>query len=132
MKHQLNHEQKIPFLVITEPALIFIAMIGLSLAFVYSMARLQKNIHETYMQPMSVNNAGLDVYTSMARLRTHVAKIMLGSDPTLSENLDKTTAKLERNLSNSFGVIKAAFRGDAQKIHECEQLLEDWKNIREI
>lgn len=130
MKRQLEEQQKIPLLVITELALIFFAMIGFSLAVVYSMARLQQNIHETYTQPLAVNNAGLDVYTNLSRLRSHVANIMLSNDPKLRENLDKTTAELERNLSNSFGVIKTAFRGEAQQILECEQLLENWKNIR--
>ena len=130
MKRQLEDQQKISLLVITELILIFFAMIGFSSAVVYSMARLQFNIQKTYTQPLAVNSAGLNVFTNLSRLRSHVAQIMLSNNSNLNNSLDKTTAELDRNLNNSFNVIKSGFRGDADKIIECERLLENWKNIR--
>ncbi|HQS58641.1 MAG: hypothetical protein B7Y56_11325 [Gallionellales bacterium 35-53-114] len=130
MNRQSADPQKIPLSAITLLILIFLSMLGFSTAVVYSMSRLQYNIQDNYIQPLMVNNAGLEAYKNLSRLHNHMTKIMLNKGSNPDSNLAKEMVELDKELSNYFSTIKTEFRDDTEKILQIEQQLENWKNIR--
>lgn len=126
----LENQQKISLLVITEIILIFFAMIGFSLSVVFSIVRMQHNIQETYIHPITVNNAGLDVYTNLSHIHNQMTQLMLSDEVDFNEKLDKEIAGLDVKLRNSFNIIKVRYQGDAGKVLDIERQLDNWKIIR--
>lgn len=131
MKQPAQDQQKISVLIITVLILILFAMIGFSSAVVYSIAQLNSNIQNTYSQPISVNNAGLNAYINLSHLHSHMLQTVFGKSSNIDESLDKGLAELDEALRNDFVIIKSEYpEGDAEMIAEVEQLLDDWTRIR--
>jgi diguanylate cyclase (GGDEF)-like protein/PAS domain S-box-containing protein len=130
MIRPIEDQQKISFLIISEFILILLAMIGLGSAVVYSMARLQANIQDTYAHPIAVNKAGLDAYTNLSHLHNHMLQTVFNSNPEMGAEADSSIMNFETSLRINFAIIKDEFPGNTSLIVETERMLDKWKLFR--
>ena len=109
---------------------ILVTMIGFGSAVAFSVARLQANIHDEYMPPFAISNAGLEAHAALSRLHNAMLKIILTSDPATIQILEKEMLTLDESLRKNFSIVRSEFPGNAEKITETERLFDEWQNIR--
>lgn len=123
-------QQKIPFLLASVFLLIFISMIGLGSAAVYSMVRWQSTVPEAYVRPLTIDKAVSDANTSLARLNNRTLAFIETRDPARSDQLNAEMLALDRNLGRDFSIVKAESPDNDEAMAELGRLLDDWQAAR--
>jgi len=130
MVRQIADLRTISSLIAAVLFLILISLIGFGSAVVYSIARLQSNIQDVYVNPFAVSNAGMDAHVTLSQLHIHMLEILLAKDSNRVEQQLSDIMALDKNLRKDFSIVKSGFQGDSEKIVEIDHLLDDWQNMR--
>lgn len=130
MPRTIPDQQKISLLIAMILLFLLVTMIGFGSAVAYNMARLQEDIHEAYLRPFAVSNAGLNIHAALSRLHNHMLKVIISNDPATIPELAREMPTLDANLHRQLAIISRKLPDDPAKIADLERQLDEWKRIR--
>ena len=111
--------------------LILFLMIFLGVISIYYMKSLADKTTQLYQYPYAVSTAALQVETEILRIHRGMLNITLSKNQEDIDRLVLAVNEAEKNVYSEFKVLYERFLGKQKEVQSLEQLIKDWKPIRD-